>query len=676
MKRSILTLLLILPLLTTCSSKKQIGSMNYVETIESPNKELILEVEMNEGEPAYSLQYKGKEVIMPSRLGVIFKKADLSKNLTLNYIETSGFDETWTQPWGEQKDIRNNYSETKWYLSAKETGQKMNLVFRVYDDGLGFRYEWPDQQGLQNFVLTDEISEFNLAGNPTGWWIKAYQLNRYEHLFTKSRVSEIDTVITPFTMKNDDGLYMSIHEAALTDFASMNLANNGNNSLEVDLVPWVNGDKVRGSAPYKSPWRTIALGETAGKLMTNYLVLNLNEPNKIEDTSWIKTGKYTGIWWDMHLGTKTWGSGPMHGATTEYAKRMMDFTAKHGFYGVLVEGWNKGWDGNWFENGDVFSFTEPYPDFDLDAVTRYGDSLGVKLIGHNETSAGIANYEAQVDDAFALDNKVGIEVVKTGYVGDFVDGGEWHHGQFMVRHYRKIAEKAAKAHIMLDVHEPIKDTGIRRTWPNMMTREGARGQEYNAWSEDGGNPVGYTTIVPFTRGLVAPFDYTPGVFNLLLTDKPENPNHNRVHHTLTHELALYVVIYSPLQMVADLPKNLEARPEALKWVEVVPTDWETTIVPEAEIGEYVVVVRKDRNSDDWYLGGITNGEAREIMLNLDFLDAGKTYKAHIWADDEGADWKTNPYPISRTTREVKSDSSLQLKLAEGSGVAVRFMLEE
>jgi alpha-glucosidase len=401
-------------------------------------------------------------------------------------------------------------------------------------------------------------------------------------------------------------------------------------------------------------------------------VLNLNEPSKIEDTSWITTGKYTGIWWDMHLNTKTWGSGPNHGATTEYTKELMDFTAKHGFYGVLVEGWNTGWDGDWASNSDIFSFTESYPDFDIREVTRYGDSLGVKLIGHHETSTGISNYEAQVDDAFDLYNEVGVEAVKTGYVGDFVEGGEWHHGQFMVRHYRDIVKKAAEHKIMLNVHEPIKDTGIRRTWPNMLTREGARGQEYNAWSVDGGNPPNYTTIVPFTRGLVSPFDYTPGVFNLLLTDKPENPNNNRVMHTLAKELALYVVIYSPLQMVSDLPKNLEDNPTALEWVKAVPTDWETTVVPKAEIGDHVVVVRKDRDSEDWYLGGITNEEAKQINVELDFLEQGITYEAHIWADGEEADWEANPYPLDRITRKVTSETILELDLANGGGVAVRF----
>jgi alpha-glucosidase len=472
-------------------------------------------------------------------------------------------------------------------------------------------------------------------------------------------------------MKTEDGLYLSFHEAALTDYANMNIAHTGNGRMEADLVPWLNGDKVRASAPHVSPWRTVQVADRSGDLITDYLILNLNEPSKIEDTSWIKPAKYAGIWWDMHLTTKTWGSGPDHGATTEYTKYMMDYAARHDFYGVLVEGWNIGWDGSWFENGDVFSFTETYPDFDLEEVTRYGDSLGVKLIGHHETSAGISNYEKQVDGAFALYNKVGVEAVKTGYVGDFAEGGRWHHGQFMVRHYRKIVEKAAEAKIMLDVHEPIKDTGIRRTWPNMMTREGARGREYDAWSADGGNPPSHTTTIPFTRLLGGPMDYTAGTFNLMLTDRPDNPNNNRVQSTLVKDLALYVIIYSPMQMVSDLPKNIEARPVALQWIKDVPLDWEETVVLDSEIGDYIVTARKDRNSDNWFLGGITNEDPREMEVDLDFLEPGATYTATIYTD-RGGDWKTAPYVMSTYSQDVNSKSSLLINMAPGGGIAVKF----
>ncbi|MEO1023635.1 MAG: glycoside hydrolase family 97 protein, partial [Bacteroidota bacterium] len=647
-------------------------SQPYTETISSPDEGIHVEVTLTQGQLFYTLSKKKRLILDTSRLGLELKEGNLSSKLTYHSSTTSSFDETWTQPWGEVKDIRNHYNELNLELEQEETGRRMNVVFRVFDYGIGFRYEWPEQENLDEFVILDELTEFNLADDPQSWWIKAYILNRYEHLYEKSEVSRIDTVQTPFTMETQDGLFLSIHEAALTDYASMTLARTGGTKLEADLVPWLNGDKVRAKAPHVSPWRTIQVAEKAGDLITDYLILNLNEPSRIENTDWIKPAKYTGIWWDMHLGTKTWGSGPNHGATTEYTKELIDFTSKHGFYGVLVEGWNTGWDGSWFENGDVFSFTEPYPDFDIVEVTRYAEEKGVKLIGHHETSAGISNYERQVDDAFAFYREHGVEAIKTGYVGDFVEGGRWHHGQFMVRHYRSIVEKAAKANIMLDVHEPIKATGIRRTWPNMMTREGARGQEYNAWSVDGGNPPSHTVLLPFTRLLGGPMDYTPGVFDLLLNDKPENPNNNRVQSTIAKELALYIVLYSPMQMVADLPKNLEANPVALDFVKDVPVDWDETRVPRAEVGEYIVTVRKDRNSSDWYLGAITNENARSFDLKMDFLEPGKNYTAYIYSDGAGADWETRPYLMMKYNQTVTAGMDLRINLAPGGGMAVRF----
>ncbi|MFN1834925.1 glycoside hydrolase family 97 protein [Balneola sp. MJW-20] len=671
LKRLNLIQVLLLLLLSSCTNRNnvEIASDNYSHSLSSPNGISELFIRVENGSLAYSLRYKGKEIIRESKLGIITHNQDLTTDFTVEKASFNSVRKTWTQPWGEQKEIRDEHNEVR-LLMTHDSGMKMEMIFRVFDKGLGFRYVWPEQN---DFVIMDEVTEFNIQADATAWWIRAYIPNRSEHLYAETPVTEVDTVQTPFTVQTRSGIHIAIHEAALTDYASMSLAHNGNGSLEADLVPWKNGDRVRVTTPHVSPWRTIQYGDNAGELITNYLILNLNEPSKIEDMSWIKPGKYTGIWWDMHLGTRTWSSGDMHGATTEYTKELMDFTAKYGFYGVLVEGWNKGWDGDWVANGDLFSFTESYPDFDLEEVTRYGDSLGVRLIGHHETSTGITNYESQVDSAFALYNSIGVEAVKTGYVGDFVEGGEWHHGQFMVRHYRKIVEKAASAKIMLDVHEPIKATGIRRTWPNMMTREGARGQEYNAWSEDGGNPPSHTTIIPFTRILGGPFDYTPGVFNLLNTDKLENPNDNRVMSTLAKELALYVVIYSPLQMVADLPKNLEARPVALEWVEQVPVDWETTVVPKAEIGDYVVTARKDRNSDEWYMGAITDEQARRVVIPLDFLDDGVTYRAVMYRDAEGADWESNPYAFEKVEEEVTSETILPLEMGAGGGVAVRFV---
>jgi alpha-glucosidase len=475
-----------------------------------------------------------------------------------------------------------------------------------------------------------------------------------------------------------NGLYLTIHEAALIDYPAMALKMGTNTTLECDLYPWSNGTKVKASTPLQTPWRTIQIAENPGDLITSYLILNLNEPNKLEDTSWIKPGKYVGIWWGMHIGTYTWGSGPNHGATTENAMRYIDFASEYGFDGVLIEGWNLGWDGNWTANGDEFSFTQPYPDFDIQAVTEYAASKGVKLIGHHETGAAIQNYEGQMDAAFQLYQSLGVDTVKTGYVGwgqgikhyddrGYIQGVEWHHGQYMVAHYRKVIETAAKYHIMLDVHEPVKDTGERRTYPNMMTREGARGQEYDAWSEDGGNPPDHTTILPFTRMMAGPFDLTPGTFDLMIEAKPDN----RVNTTLAKQLALYVVIYSPMHMASDLPENYIDQP-AFQFIQDVPTDWRDTQVLDAAIGDAVTIVRQDRNSDDWYLGSITDENGRSLDVTLDFLDPDRKYVAEIYADGPDADWLDNLLSIKISQVLVDNGTSLTLDLAPGGGAAVRF----
>ncbi|NOZ03190.1 MAG: glycoside hydrolase family 97 protein [FCB group bacterium] len=647
--------------------------------ISSPDGKITVAFILNNGVPYYQVSRSGKDIIKTSKLGFAFKDAaPLDRNLILVGDQESSFDETWTQPWGEVKDIRNNYNELR--VRLKETTdnpRKMNLVFRVYDDGIGFRYELPEQEHLKSVQITDEETEFNLAGDHKAWWIKAYQWNRYEYLFQSSPVSEIDTVHTPFTMETKDGLFLSIHEAALTDYSSMTLARKNKTDLECDLVPWSDGTKVKRETPFVTPWRTIQIAETAGDLITSYLILNLNEPNKLGDVSWIKPAKYVGIWWGMHLGIYTWASGEKHGATTANAKRYIDFAAKHGIPGVLIEGWNVGWDGDWLKNSDLFNFTTPYDDFNMDTVSAYAAAKGVKIIGHHETSAGIANYERQVDDAFRYYLRYGINTIKTGYVGhgqniipvgDTTGAREWHHGQYMVRHYRKIVEKAAKYKIMLDVHEPIKDTGIRRTYPNMMTREGARGQEYNAWSKDGGNPPDYTTILPFTRLLAGPMDFTPGIFDL--TFKKANRPNNRVNTTLAKQLALYVTIYSPLQMAADLIENYENQP-AFQFIEDVPVDWQDTKVLHAKIGDYITVARKDRNSDDWYIGSITDEQGRTLETKLSFLDANRKYVAEIYADGADADWKTNPLSIDISKALVDNTTTLRIKLAPGGGQAIR-----
>lgn len=650
--------------------------------VTSPNSVLKLSFELKDGAPLYQISRFDMPVIKPSKLGFILKDASpLSGDFKIFSSQQKSVDETWTQVWGEKKDIRNNYTELR--VDLEETSQakrKMTIVFRVFDDGVGFRYEIPQQPGLNKFDIMDELTEFALTGNHTAWWIGAYQWNRYEYLYQKTRISEFDKVHTPLTMETDNGLYLTIHEAALTDFASMTLARQKNNVLKADLVPWSDGIKVKTTTPLKSPWRTIQIVDTAGELITSYLILNLNEPNKLEDVSWIKPGKYVGIWWEMHLGTATWGSGEKHGATTANTKRYIDFASEFGFDGVLVEGWNIGWNGDWGQNGDQFLFTKPYPDFDINEVTRYAREKGVRLIGHHETGAGVINYEKQMENAFTYYQKLGVRVVKTGYVGHgqnikrIDENGkiqkEWHHGQYMVRHYRKAVIEAAKHQISLDVHEPIKDTGIRRTYPNMMTREGARGQEYNAWDHQGGNPPEHSVILPFTRLLGGPMDFTPGIFDLHF--KQANRPQNRVNTTLAKQLALYVVLYSPLQMAADLPENYRVNLKPFQFIADVPTDWADTQVLHARIGDYITIVRKDRNSENWHLGSITDEEGRLLEAPLLFLDAGKKYVAEIYRDGDNASWNDRPYDIEIEKKVVTRETTLQLRLASGGGQAIRF----
>ena len=675
-------LTIILIILSNCTPDS--GNSQTV-AVQAPDGLTKIEFRIQEGQPYYRVIRFKKDVIGWSRLGIRLKsEPSLDRHLMLKNTVHSSFDETWEQPWGEVREIRNHYNQLKVELTTGGAqGRLMNIIFRAFNDGIGFRYEFPEQGNLQDFVILDELTEFVLNADHQAWWIGAYQHNRYEYLYSQTAVSEIDTVHTPLTMQTADGIYLSIHEAALTDYASMTLENRGDNRLKCDLVPWAEGNKVRAVTPHVSPWRTIQIAEKPGDLITSYLILNLNEPNRLDDVSWITPAKYIGIWWGMHIGTYSWGSGDKHGATTANMQRYIDFAAEHDFSGVLVEGWNTGWDGDWIANGDIFSFTEAHPNFDLPWLSTYAGRKGVKIIGHHETSAGIGNYEAQLEDAFKLYQQHGINTVKTGYVGHgqniirYENGKptehrEWHHGQYMVRHYRKVVETAARYGIMLDVHEPIKDTGIRRTWPNMMTREGARGQEFNAWGPDGGNPSDYTTILPFTRGLSGPFDFTPGIFDLFF-EQANRPD-SRVNTTLAKQLALYVVIYSPLHMAADLPENYRNHP-AFQFIKDVPTDWETTIVLNGEIGNYITVARRDRNSGDWYIGSITDENGRALTITLDFLDSKRKYQAEIYADAPGADWKTNPYAYEIKRKKINYGDRLILYLAPGGGAAIRLVEE-
>jgi alpha-glucosidase len=500
-------------------------------------------------------------------------------------------------------------------------------------------------------------------------------MDRSEMLYSAGPVSLLQRVQTPLTMQTSDGrTFLVIHEADLADYARMNLRGSCIECrvLRADLAPMGDGIRVRGQTPFQTPWRTVQLADRASDLAPALLGLNLNPPNALPSTDWIHPMKYVGIWWGMHIGAMTWSSGPKHGATTENARKYIDFAAKNGFGGVLVEGWNTGWDGDWIQNRNAFSFTQAYPDYDLPAVAAYAREKGVRLIVHNETSGGIANYERQLDSAFSLYQSLGLDAIKTGYVTDTVDGGHSHWSQLMVRHYRKVIETAARHGIMVDVHEPLHDTGERRTYPNMMSREGARGQEYNAWSGDGGNPPEHETILFFTRLLAGPMDYTPGIFDILerSSGHARAPEEARVRTTLAKQLALYVVLYSPLQMAADLPENYDGQP-AFQFIRDVAVDWDTTRVIDGRIGDYVVVARRERGGQTWFLGAITDEEARTFNVPLSFLTPGKRYVAEIYADGPKADWLNNPLPVTITRRIVTSASRLGLVLAPGGGQAIR-----
>lgn len=669
-----ISILLIGVMFTSCRGESD-------TSIISPGGVNKISFELRDGVPYYAVAHKGKKVINWSKMGFEFSDGTtLDGNFFIAAISKANFDETWEQVWGEKQFIRDNHREMR--ISLRETSDEpraLDIVFRAFDDGIGFRYEFPQQAHLDKFGIMDEKTEFRLTGDHTSWWIGAYQWNRFEYYFSETSLSAVDTVHTPLTMRTKDGLYLSIHEAALVDYTTMTLENVGDYTLKANLMPWATGVAVYGSTPLVTPWRTIQIAEKPGDLITSYLILNLNEPNKIHDTSWIEPAKYVGIWWEMHLDKSTWGSGEKHGATTENAKRYIDFAAEHGFPHVLVEGWNPGWDGEWYADGVVFDFTKPMPNFDLEGVAQYALDKGVRLMGHHETSASVLHYEAQMKDAFALYERLGVRAVKSGYVGHgreikwYNDDGEemreWHHGQFMVDHHQRVVELAAKHKISLNVHEGLKDTGLRRTWPNLMTREVAIGQEYNAWGEAGGNPPSHTVLLPFTRNLAGPFDYTPGVLDLFFD---EYRPHNRIKSTLAKELALYIVIYSPLHMAADLPENYVKYPDAFQFIKDVPTDWYDTRVLHADVGRYVTIVRKDRNSDDWYLGSITGEDSKTLEVSLDFLDRRRTYIAQIYRDSDDADWEANPYGFEVEEREVTWRDKLTMKHAASGGWAIRF----
>lgn len=646
--------------------------------VASPGKVLSVEVSTHDGRANYTLSRFGDPVLLPSRLGLQFGDApSLADDLAILDSATRAVDETWTQPWGEQAQVRNHYNELRVDF-GRDGKPALSVVFRVYDDGMGFRYEVPADPEHPQRTIANELTEFAFNEDPQAWWTGAYLPNRYEYLYRHTPMSAIWKAETPLTMKTAHGLYLSVHEAALVDYASMTLENMGGNRLKADLIPWSDGSKVKTQGAFVTPWRTLEVVDRAAALIESAkLILNLNEPNKQGDVSWAKPGKYVGVWWELHIRKGTWGSGPKHGANTANVKRYIDFAAKYGFDGVLVEGWNVGWDGDWIANSELFHFTQPYPDYDFDELARYAKAKGVSIIGHHETSGGIANYERQLDGAMAYMEAHDVRAIKTGYVkqngliartdeqGNLHH--EWQHGQYMVRHYQKVLDVAAKHRIAINTHEPIKDTGLRRTYPNWMSREGARGQEYNAWSD--GNGPAHTVTLPFTRLLSGPMDYTPGIFDL---GSEEAIRERNLGTTLAKELALYVAIYSPLQMAADLPENYEAKPGPFQFIRDVPADWQQTRALDGEIGEYLVIARQDRHGRDWYLGALTNEHGRTLDAPLGFLESGVRYEAQIYRDGDDANWESNPEAIVIETREVTSQDVLHLRLAPGGGTAIRF----
>ena len=635
------------------------------EQVKSPDGRLVLTAGVKGGTPFYQVSRGSEPIILTSNLGFRLNDNLLGSNMRLIGKSRDAQDDIWEQPWGEAREIRNHYNELKLRLcESKGLKRCLNIVFRVFNDGFGFRYEFPQQPNLKDFQIMDELTEVNLPWDAQAWSQKTNGTNYYEAVYTREPISQKDTVSTPVTMEVNDSLYLTIHEANLTDYASINLTPRGTRLLTA-LTPWQSGVKVYASAPFRTPWRYVVIASKPGNLITSHIELNLNEPCKI-DTSWLDTGRYIGIWWGMHMTDYTWSQGPKHGATTENTKRYIDFAARHGFKGVLVEGWNEGWDGDWTRIGNHFNFSKAYPDYDLLGLQQYALSKGVRLIAHNETGGSSTNYERQLDAAFALYQRLGINSVKTGYVNPMLDGKELQHSQFGVRHYRKVVETAAKYHQMIVNHEGAMPTGLRRTYPNLVATECMRGQEYNAWSQDGGNPPYHEVILPFTRGLAGPMDFTPGIFNF--NNKAVPTTHPQT--TLAKQLSLYILLYTPWQMAADMIENYEYQP-ALSFIESCPTNWEETRVLDAKIGGYLVIARKDRESDRWFVGGATDEMARDLTLSFDFLDAGTRYRAIIYKDGEGADFRTNPYPMTILQQDVTSTTKLPIHLAPSGGFAIR-----
>ncbi|HRX24517.1 MAG TPA: glycoside hydrolase family 97 protein [Chitinophagales bacterium] len=650
---------------------------------------------LEEGIPAYSVYHLDSLLIDTSLLGFDLEKyGHIGFGMEVLRTERDSEDDTWEQPWGEEHYVHNHYNELLVELMQPEYPyRRLNIYFRAYDDGIAFRYEFPRQDDdMDTVVILDEQTQFQLTEDPTVWWTPG-DWDIYEHLYNTTKFSKIDAlskqnhpnlaqtyipqnaVNTPVTMRLQDGVHLTFHEAHLEDYAGMTLAVDNENLLMTSALVGSDrlGYKVKRAIPFETPWRTVQISDDAIGLLNSRMILNLNPPSKIKDLSWFTPMKYAGIWWEMHLDKSTWDmASGRHGATTEHAMELIDFAAANGLKGVLVEGWNTGWE-HWigFEDREgVFDFVTPYADYDLDSVVAYGKSKGVDIIMHHETSAAVRTYDQQLDTAFQLMQSLDLHMVKTGYVGKIIPAGEYHHGQYMVNHYRRVVETAAKYHIAIDAHEPIKDTGERRTWPNFVSREGMRGQEFNAWASDGGNPPEHLPIVAYTRMMAGPFDFTPGVFNLSL--KPYK-QHNQINTTLAQQLALYVVIYSPVQMACDLPENY-AHP-AFQFIRDVGVDWEQSIPLNGEVGNWITMAREERGTGNWFVGAITDENARDVQVDFSFLPAGTSFAATVYRDGKTAHYRKDPYSLTIETMTITPETNLTFHLAPGGGLAISLMKE-
>ena len=618
----------------------------------SPDGALSLSVGIENMSVWYKLQKSDAILIEKSSLAIYDATGiDLLSTQQVPEVHESAHDETWEQPWGEQQRIQDNHTELLLDFAT------FVIRFRLFNEGLGFRYEL---RGAGTTIIQREETEFNIVGNASAWWIPAMGQNHYEHLYQKTPISKLGIAHTPLTIEREDGIHLAIHEAALYDYGSMNIVPT-DKGLRSHITPL--SSQVIGEVPlpFNMPWRTVIVAPDAAGLTTARIMLNLNEPSKIEDTSWIQPTKFMGIWWGMFLNYFTWGSGPKHGATTANTLRYINACKEFGIRALLIEGWNEGWDDDWTQNGEKMNYMLPYPDFDIRTITEYAKSQGVDIIGHHETCGNMARYEWQLPEAYDYYRHLGVRYIKTGYVSPHSNGTEFHSSQVGVKHYQKTVEMAAERQIMLDIHEPVKGTGIERTWPNLMAREGVMGQEYEG---SGAVTPEHTTVLPFTRLLSGPLDYTPGLFNLSGTPR-------KISSTLSKQLAFYVTLFSPMQMVADLPEHYKGKEDALQFIKDVPTNWEVSIPLDGVIGDYFAIARKDRNSDDWYVGAITDENERTVTVDLSFLPEWRPYRSTIYRDGEDADWQVNPESYTIEEQAVTRDSKITIRLAPGGGFAIR-----